>query len=236
MSNKLFFVFIILFSLSAYSQKINIGLNVGTGISSQTLHSEKQNITAGIKYAATGVTYNTIGNLRYRVHSYTGYNAGLMLELYFDLSSTDEDDKTIEKKIGIKSGVNYSSQGVIIEDANETRFNNNLIYLQIPILIDFKYQKFNIFLGPQIHILQDFNTSNLSLIPTSQTTFFKFEKKHYNENDPNFVFGFGFEVYDGLSIQIKSLRSLKNITNIQGEEWKNKSFEITLNYVLNNLL
>ena len=43
-------------------------------------------------------------------------------------------------------------------------------------------------------------------------------------------------VYDGLSIQIKSLRSLKNITNIEGEEWKNKSFELTLNYVLNSLL
>ena len=32
-------------------------------------------------------------------------------------------------------------------------------------------------------------------------------------SDPNFVFGIGYEVYDGLSIQIKSLRSLKNITN-----------------------
>ena len=55
-------------------------------------------------------------------------------------------------------------------------------------------------------------------------------------SDPNFVFGIGYEVYDGLSIQIKSLRSLKNITNIEGEEWKNKSFELTLNYVLNSLL
>tara|TARA_B100000029_G_C17563812_1_gene954390 strand:- start:859 stop:1569 length:711 start_codon:yes stop_codon:yes gene_type:complete len=236
MTNKLFFVFIILFSFSSYSQKINIGLNVGTGFSSQTLHSENSAVTAGIKYAATGVKLNTIGGLAYRVDSYTGYNAGLMLELYFDLSSTDEDDKTIEKKIGIKSGVNYSSQGVIIEDVNESRFNNNLIYLQIPILIDFKYQKFNIFLGPQIHILQDFNTSNISSNPTSQTAYFKFEKKYYNENDPNFVFGFGFEIYDGLSVQIKKLRSLKNITNIEGEEWKNKSFEITLNYILNNLL
>ena len=50
------------------------------------------------------------------------------------------------------------------------------------------------------------------------------------------MFGIGFEVYDGLSVQIKSLRSLKNITNIDGEEWKNKSFELTLNYVLNSLL
>jgi len=64
----------------------------------------------------------------------------------------------------------------------------------------------------------------------------EFEKKFFEDSDPNFVFGIGFEVYDGLSVQIKSLRSLKNITNIDGEEWKNKSFELTLNYVLNSLL
>ena len=50
------------------------------------------------------------------------------------------------------------------------------------------------------------------------------------------MFGIGYEVYDGLSIQVKSLRSLKNITNIDDEEWKNKSFELTLNFVLNSLL
>ena len=39
-----------------------------------------------------------------------------------------------------------------------------------------------------------------------------------------------------ISLEIKSLRSLKNITNIEGEVWKNKSFELSLNYILNNLL
>ena len=35
---------------------------------------------------------------------------------------------------------------------------------------------------------------------------------------------------------MKSLRSVKNITNISGEEWKNKSFELTANFILNSLL
>ena len=234
MNNKIFFTLILFYSLSSYSQNLNVGLNIGTGISSQTLQSENSPYTAGVKW-------NTIGGLPYRVYSYTGYNAGLMLELYFDLSSTNVDEKTIKRKIGIKSGVNYSSQGVILEDVNKTRFNNNLIYLQFPMLLDFKFKKFNIFLGPQIHILQDFKTSetktsNLSSNATSQNPDFKFEKNYFNENDTNFVFGLGFEIYEGLSVQIKSLRSLKNITNIQGEEWKNKSFELTLNYILNSLL
>ena len=90
-------------------------------------------------------------------------------------------------------------------------------------------------------MLQDFTTietrsSNLSSNATSQNPDFKFEKKYFNENDTNFVLGIGYEVYDGLSLEIKSLRSLKNITNIEGEVWKNKSFELTLNYILNNLL
>ena len=149
--------------------------------------------------------------------------------------------KKLFSKFGIKSGVNYSSQGVTVEDVNMTRFENNMVYLQIPFLLDYKIQKFNFFIGPQIHLLQDFTTvetrsSNLSSNATSQNPDFKFEKKYFNDNDTNFVLGLGYEVYDGLSLEIKSLRSLKNITNIEGEVWKNKSFELSLNYILNNLL
>lgn len=234
MNNFFLTIFLLLSSLIGYSQEVNFGLSLGTGISSQTLQSSSSPYTAG-------KTWNTIGGLPYRVDSYLGYNAGLMVELFFDLSTTDIDDKIKKSKIGIKSGVNYSSQGVSVEDVNKTKFENNMVYLQIPILIDYKIQKFNFFLGPQIHLLQDFTTvetrsSNLSSNATSQNPDFKFEKSFFEESDPNFVFGLGFEVYDGLSVQIKSLRSLKNITNIDGEKWKNKSFEISLNYVLNSLL
>ena len=227
------FLFIIS-SFIGYSQEVNFGLSLGTGLSSQTLQSSNSPYTAG-------KTWNTIGGLPYRVDSYLGYNAGLMVELFFDLSTTDIDDKIKKSKIGIKSGVNYSSQGVTVEDVNKTRFENNMVYLQIPILLDYKIQKLNFFIGPQIHLLQDFTTvetrsSNLSSNATSQNPDFKFEKKYFNDNDTNFVLGLGYEVYDGLSLEIKSLRSLKNITNIEGEVWKNKSFELTLNYILNNLL
>ena len=187
------------------------------------------------------MVWNTIGGLPYRVDSYLGYNAGLILEIGFDLSSEQIDEKIIRRKISLKSGINYSSQGVIVEDVNMTKFENNLVYLQIPILLDFKIQKFNFFIGPQVHLLQDFSTietrsSNLSSNATGQNPGFKFEKKYYLESDPNFVFGFGYEIYDGLSLQMKSLSSVKNITNIDGEEWKNKSFEFTVNFNLNSLL
>ena len=56
------------------------------------------------------------------VDPYLGYNAGLMIELFFDLSTTDIDEKVKKSKIGIKSGINYSSQGVTVEDVNMTRF------------------------------------------------------------------------------------------------------------------
>ena len=234
MKNLLFTLLFTLSSTYMYCQEVNFGLSLGTGLSNQTLQSSNSPYTAG-------QTWNTIGGLPYRVDPYLGYNAGLIIELFFDLSTINIDEKVKKSKIGIKSGINYSSQGVTVEDVNMTRFENNLTYLQIPILIDFKIKNFNFFIGPQIHLLQDFTTnetrsSNLSSNATSQNPDFKFEKKYFEESDPNFVFGIGYEVYDGLSIQIKSLRSLKNITNIEGEEWKNKSFELTLNYVLNSLL
>ena len=234
MKNKIL-LFLLIINFNSYSQEINLGVSVGTGLSNQTLRTQSNFSTSA------GMVWNTIGGLPYRVDSYLGYNAGLILEIGFDLSSDQVDEKIINKKISLKTGINYSSQGVIVEDVNMTRFENNLVYLQIPILLDFKIQKFNFFIGPQVHLLQDFSTietrsSNLSSNATGQNPDFKFEKKYYLESDPNFVYGIGYEIYDGLTLQIKSLRSVKNITNISDEEWKNKSFEFTVNFNLNSLL
>lgn len=234
MKNKIL-LFLLIINFNSYSQEINLGVSVGTGLSNQTLRTQSNFSTSA------GMVWNTIGGLPYRVDSYLGYNAGLILEIGFDLSSDQVDEKIINKKISLKTGINYSSQGVIVEDVNMTRFENNLVYLQIPILLDFKIQKFNFFIGPQVHLLQDFSTietrsSNLSSNATGQNPDFKFEKRYYLESDPNFVYGIGYEIYDGLTLQIKSLRSVKNITNISDEEWKNKSFEFTVNFNLNSLL
>lgn len=238
MKNKIL-IFLLIISFNSFSQEealeINFGVSLGTGISNQTLRTESNFNTSA------GMVWNTIGGLPYRVDSYLGYNAGLILDIGFDLSSEQVDEKIIKRKISLKTGINYSSQGVIVEDVNMTRFENNLTYLQVPILLNFKIQKFNFFVGPQIHLLQDFSTvetrsSNLSSNATGQNPDFKFEKRYYLESDPNFVFGIGYEIYDGLSLQMKSLRSIKNITNISGEEWKNKSFELTANFILNSLL
>ena len=232
MIKKVIFIILFLSNVSAYSQKINVGLNLGTGISSQSLSSLDSKYTAGVKF-------NTIGGIPYRVDSYIGYHYGLMVELYFNLPSSSIDNDISHNKISLKSGLNYSSQGVVIEDGNKTRFRNNLTYLQIPILLNFKFKKFNILLGPQIHLLDNFKSTEFrstSLSSNATTQSFDFDKENYNEKDPNFVFGVGYEFYEGLSLQIKLLRSMKNITSIAGEEWKNKSFEITFNYILNKLL
>tara|TARA_B100000575_G_scaffold68070_1_gene52622 strand:- start:212 stop:910 length:699 start_codon:yes stop_codon:yes gene_type:complete len=232
MIKKVIFIILFLSNVSAYSQKVNVGLNLGTGISSQSLSSLDSKYTAGVKF-------NTIGGIPYRVDSYIGYHYGLMVELYFNLPSSSIDNDISHNKISLKSGLNYSSQGVEVEDGNKTRFRNNLTYLQIPILLNFKFKKFNILLGPQIHLLDNFKSTEFrstSLSSSATTQSFDFDKENYNEKDPNFVFGVGYEFYEGLSLQIKLLRSMKNITSIAGEEWKNKSFEITFNYILNKLL
>ena len=93
------FLLTLIFTLSStymYSQEVNFGLSLGTGLSNQTLQSSNSPYTAG-------QTWNTIGGLPYRVDPYLGYNAGLMIELFFDLSTTDIDEKVKKSKIGIKS-------------------------------------------------------------------------------------------------------------------------------------
>ena len=46
MIKKTIFIFLFIGSLSAYSQKVNLGLNLGTGISSQSLSSLDSKFTA----------------------------------------------------------------------------------------------------------------------------------------------------------------------------------------------
>ena len=235
---KILTLLFLTFSFVSFSQKINIGISAGTGLSTQSLMSESMS-------NVIGVDWNTIGGLPYRVDPYIGYNAGIILQLYFDLSSkysTEEiDEKIINKNISIKTGINYSSQGVIVEDVNMTRFTNKMVYFQVPILIDFSIQKFNFFIGPQIHILQDFSTteqktSNLSSNATATAPTYTFNKNDFETNDTNLVFGVGYQVYNGLYLQLKSLRSLNNISKVNGEIWKNKSVELTANFIINSLL
>jgi len=233
MKNYLTLLFVT-FSFNLFSQQVNIGISAGTSLSTQSLMSENMG-------NVVGVDWNTIGGLPYRVDPYIGYNAGITLQLYFDLSSDGVDEKIIKRKISLKTGLNYSSQGVIVEDVNMTRYTNNLVYYQLPILIDFSIQKFNFFVGPQIHILQNFSTTeqkttNLSSNATATAPNYTFDKNDFENNDTNLVYGIGYEVYDGLSIQLKSLRSLKNISKVDGEIWKNKSFELTANFIINSLL
>ena len=228
----IFLLFVLPFS--TLSQNIDFGLSGGGVLSSQSLTTESLS-------NAVGVDWNSIGGLPYDVDSYIGYNGGVFLDLYFDLSS-EEEDKTIKRNLGIRTGFNYSSQGVIIEDVNRTKFTINLVYYQVPILIYYKVQKFNFFIGPQLHFLQDVNTTvNKSTILSTNATSsaienLKFEKSDYKERDTNLVFGFGYEIYNGLSIQLKSLRSIRNTSMLSDEIWKNKSLELSINFNVNSIL
>ena len=234
---KLKIVFTVLFliiSQNIYSQEFKYGLKAGTVLSEQTLISESM-------ANAIGISYNTIGGLPYDVNTYTGYNFGVNLELSFNLFSEDY-DKRIKSYLGLRSGINYSAQGVIVEDANRTSFINKLDYLQIPILINFRMNNFNFFIGPQIgnilNVKTEINasTSNLNLDTTSSPNSFTFKENDFGNKETSFVYGFGYKVYKGITIEVKSTRGLTNISQVQGEVWKNKSFDFTLNFHINEIL
>ena len=231
---KIFLITLLALPFYSISQNIDFGLSGGGVLSTQKLTTKSLG-------NAIGVDWNSIGGLPYDVDPYIGYNGGVFLDIYFDLSSDDE-DRIVKRKLGIRSGFNYSSQGVIIEDVNKTRFTINQVYYQIPILLYFKVQKFSFFIGPQLHFLQNVNTTEIrSTILSSNATSsaiekLKFEKSDYYEKDTNLVFGLSYEIYNGLTIQLKSLRSIKNISMLNDEIWKNNSTELTINFNFNSIL
>ena len=235
MKIKVLYLFILsTISFNIYSQEFRYGIKIGSVFSKQSLITEsKSNII--------GVSYNRIGGLPYDVNTYTGYNFGANLELSFKLFP-DDYDKRIKSYLGLRSGINYSAQGVIVEDSNRTSFTNKLDYLQIPILINFRMNNFNFFIGPQIGNILNVktevkaSTSNYNLDTASSSNSFRFTENDFGDKETSFVWGFGYKVYRGTSLEIKSTRGITNISQVEGEIWKNKSYDITINFNINEIL
>ena len=230
----LYFFILSTISFNIYSQEFRYGIKIGSVFSKQSLVTEsKSNII--------GVSYNRIGGLPYDVNTYTGYNFGANLELSFKLFP-DDYDKRIKSYLGLRSGINYSAQGVIVEDSNRTSFTNKLDYLQIPILINFRMNNFNFFIGPQIGNILNIktevraSTSNFNLDTASSSNSFRFTEDDFGDKETSFVWGFGYKVYKGTSLEIKSTRGITNISQVEGEIWKNKSYDITINFNINEIL
>ena len=216
------------------SQDFRFGIKLGTVLSEQTLRSESLiNIP--------GVNYNTIGGIPYDVNLYTGYNLGMNLEILFKLFS-DDYDKRVKTFLGLRSGFNYSSQGVIVEDVNRTSFTNKLNYIQYPIHLSFKMNNFIFFIGPQLsnilNVKTDIkaSTKNIDLNTTSRPTSFTFSNDDFGNKETSFVYGFGYKLYDYISLEIKSTRGLTNISKIVGEIWKNRSYDISIHLHLNDFI
>lgn len=235
MKIKVLYLFILsTISFNIYSQEFRYGIKIGSVFSKQSLITEsKSNII--------GVSYNRIGGLPYDVNTYTGYNFGANLELSFKLFP-DDYDKRIKSYLGLRSGINYSAQGVIVEDSNRTSFTNKLDYLQIPILINFRMNNFNFFIGPQIGNILNIktevraSTSNYNLDTASSSNSFRFTENDFGDKETSFVWGFGYKVYKGTSLEIKSTRGITNVSQVEGEIWKNKSYDITINFNINEIL
>jgi len=230
----LYFFILSTISFNIYSQEFRYGIKIGSVFSKQSLVTEsKSNII--------GVSYNRIGGLPYDVNTYTGYNFGANLELSFKLFP-DDYDKRIKSYLGLRSGINYSAQGVIVEDSNRTSFTNKLDYLQIPILINFRMNNFNFFIGPQIGKILNVkteikaSTSNYNLDTASNVSSFRLTENDFGDKETSFVWGFGYKVYKGTSLEIKSTRGITNISQVEGEIWKSKSYDITINFNINEIL
>lgn len=220
---KILLILFILFGYNSFSQTIELIVSGGFNSSTQTLRTDGA--------TQIGVSFNTIGNLQYQVDAYPGYHIKGLIGISKQLSE--------KIKIKLTSGLGYSSQGATIVSVNKTRITNNLNYLQIPILINFSFNKISFLFGPQISLLNNVNTNTknstiLSLNALGQNPSFTFSEDDYADRDNGFVFGLEYKIYNNISASVKYITSLKNISLLDKETWKNKTIEISVNYTLMN--
>ena len=220
---KILLILFILFGYNSFSQTIELIVSGGFNSSTQTLRSDGA--------TQIGVSFNTIGGKQYQVDAYPGYHIKGLIGISKQLS-----EKT---QLKLTSGLGYSSQGATVVSVNKTRITNNLNYIQIPILINFSFYKISFLFGPQISLLNNVNTKTknstiLSLNALGNNPDFSYREEDFSNRDNGFVFGLEYKIYKNISASVKYITSLKNISLLDKETWKNKTIEISVNYTLMN--
>ena len=220
---KILLILFILFGYNSFSQTIELIVSGGFNSSTQTLRSDGA--------TQIGVSFNTIGGKQYQVDAYPGYHIKGLIGISKQLSN--------KTQLKLTSGLGYSSQGATVVSVNKTRITNNLNYIQIPILINFSFYKISFLFGPQISLLNNVNTKTknstiLSLNALGNNPDFSYKEEDFSNRDNGFVFGLEYKIYKNISASVKYITSLKNISILPKETWKNKTIEISVNYTLMN--
>ena len=220
---KILLILFILFGYNSFSQTIELIVSGGFNSSTQTLRSDGA--------TQIGVSFNTIGGKQYQVDAYPGYHIKGLIGISKQLSN--------KTQLKLTSGLGYSSQGATVVTVNKTRITNNLNYLQIPILINFSFYKISFLFGPQISLLNNVNTNTknstiLSLNALGNNPDFSYKEEDFSDRDNGFVLGLEYKIYKNISASVKYITSLKNISILPKETWKNKTIEISVNYTLMN--
>ena len=220
---KILLILFILFGYNSFSQTIELIVSGGFNSSTQTLRSDGA--------TQIGVSFNTIGGKQYQVDAYPGYHIKGLIGISKQLSNKTE--------LKLTSGFGYSSQGATVVSVNKTRITNNLNYIQIPILINFSFYKISFLFGPQISFLNSVNTiiKNSTILSSNalgNNPDFSYKAEDFSDRDNGFVFGLEYKIYKNISASVKYITSLKNISLLDKETWKNKTLEISVNYTLMN--
>ena len=220
---KILLILFILFGYNSFSQTIELIVSGGFNSSTQTLRSDGA--------TQIGVSFNTIGGKQYQVDAYPGYHIKGLIGISKQLSN--------KTQLKLTSGLGYSSQGATVVSVNKTRITNNLNYIQIPILINFSFYKISFLFGPQISLLNNVNTKTknstiLSLNALGNNPDFSYREEDFSNRDNGFVFGLEYKIYKNISASVKYITSLKNISLLDKETWKNKTVEISVSYTLMN--
>jgi len=182
---------------------------LGSAVMAQT--SPKLGIKAGLNVATVKMVPEAV-----QIGSKLGFHGGLLAHIH------------LTPQWGIQPEVLYSGQGFDDQTNNaEWKFN----YLNIPVMVQYMFDNgFRIQAGPQVGFLLDSKISGSTGADEDISTEIK-------KIDAGVGLGLGYLSYSGLGVEGRynlGLTNIKEDTGFGVDEIKNRAFQISLFYMLDN--
>jgi hypothetical protein len=179
---------------------------VSTAVMAQT--QAKIGLKAGLNVANVALDPEVVDK-----GSRLGFHGGLVAHIH------------LSPQFAIQPEVLYSGQG-FEDNTNNTEWKLN--YLNIPVMVQYMFDNgFRINAGPQVGFLLDGKIAESGFEDLDI-------KNDLKKIDASLGVGLGYLSYSGLGIEGRYNHGLTNINDVGGNDLKNRVFQVSLFYMLDN--
>lgn len=119
------------------------------------------------------------------------------------------------------------SEGMEFRPNTNTEINYNLNYINVPLLVKYKYSGFYGEAGPYVGFLTSGKVKNKTGTTTTETDI----KDSYDGTDLGVALGTGYVMKSGLGVGVRYNMGLQNIVDGTSPEYKNRFWQVNLIYM-----